>query len=145
MKSLQNTKTIAKILGTGVTNGATATAAIDRLGYDYVSLDLVMGTADVVSNAPSVLKLSHSDTTDATNYADLTGFVGGTSFTIGNANTSTENIVRFNVDGRGVKRYVKLTVSPRTTQAAVVVARLNKGEDIPDSVTEQGLTVQVSG
>src|SRR5262245_61898273 len=118
-------KTVVALLGSP-TNGATVTANIDRLGHDLVSIELVMGTADVASNKPSVLKISDSETTDATNFGDVTQFVGGGTggFTIPNADTSNPNVYRLNVDCRGRKRYLKLTASPRTTQLAVMVARL---------------------
>jgi hypothetical protein len=145
MHPVANTKTVVSLLGTGVTNGATVTANIDTLGFKFASVQLLTGTADVVSNTPSVLKLSQSDTTDSTNFANLTPFVGGTDFTIANADTSNANIFTFNVDMRGRKRYLKLTTSPRTTQQCIMVARLSNGETAVDSATDAGATQLVEG
>ena len=119
------------IASASVTNGNTATAtAIDTSPAGgprarHMSLDLVLTTADVVSNKPSVLKLQHSDTTDASNYSDITGFVGGTDFTIPSADTSNPNLYKFNVNLQGKKRYIKAIVSPRTTQTVFGVANLH--------------------
>lgn len=143
-----NTKTYALILGTGVTNGATVTANIDTLGFDSVALDVIMGTADVVSNKPSVLKLAESDDTVVTNFADVTAFVGGGTggFTIPSADTSNANIYRFNVDCRARKRYLRLSVSPRTTQAVVIDARLGRPEVSADTSTSvSGTQTLVNG
>lgn len=144
MNPLANSKTVVSLLGTGVTAGATVTANIDTLGCrGFLSIDLVSGTANVVSNTFTTLKLSQADTTDATNFADVSGFVGGTDFTIANANTSTPDIRRFEVDLRGRKRYIKLTASPRTTQEMVMVARLSHKESGVDSATDAGVTQAV--
>jgi hypothetical protein len=119
------------IASASVTNGATATAtAIDCVSASggrakHLSLDLVLTTADVVSNKPSVLKLQHSDTTDATNYSDISGTVGGTDWTIPNADTTNPNLYKINLNLQGKKRYIKVLVSPRTTQTVFGVANLH--------------------
>lgn len=143
-----DSKSIVKILGTATTNGETVTANIDRLGFDYAAIDVIMGTSNVVSNKPSTLKLAESDDTVVSNFADITAFVaGGTGgFTNPAANTSSENLFRFNVDLRGRKRYLKLTVTPLTTQAVVMAARLSNPRDAADvSATTAGATVLVNG
>lgn len=132
---------------TSTTNGATTTGAIDCLGYDHLSVDIVAPTADVVSNKFQTCKLSHSDTTDATNYSDLTKFVAGGvgGFTLANANTSNAYGVKMNVDLKGVKRYVKLSVSPRTTQVLTAVANLQMGEQSPIDATGANVNTLVEG
>lgn len=143
----QNEKVVAAILGTGVTNGATVTTSIDRLGFDYATIDVVMGTSNNSTNNPSVLKLSESDTTDATNYSDVTAFVGDGAggFTIPTMSTANVNIVRMNVDCRARKRYLKVTASPVTTQAIVTVAKLARAKEAPDSATDAGVNAIVNG
>ena len=140
-----NHKSIVKILGTATTNGATVTANIDTLNYDYVTIDVILGTADVVSNKPSTLKLSECDTTVLTDFANVSGFVGGTDFTVANSDTSNENVYRFNVDCKARKRYLKLTVTPLTTQAIVLDARLSRGVALPISATNIGVANLVEG
>jgi hypothetical protein len=132
---LPQLKSVVAVNAVSATNGATTTGIIDTLGYDYATVDIIAATADVVSNAPSVLKLQEADTTDATNFADIVGLRGGTDFTIPNANTAAtavlQNLYKFNVDMRGRKRYLRSVYSPRTTQVSTVLANMGRGEQAP--------------
>lgn len=141
------TKAVLALAPASTTNGATQTATIDILGYDFLSLDVGATTADVVSNKFSVCKLSHSDTTDATNFSDITAFVaGGTGgFTLANANTSAAYLVKFNVDATALKRYVKVTVSPRTTQTIFATANLSRAEQVPTDATGANVNTLIEG
>jgi hypothetical protein len=134
---------------TSKTAGATATALIDTLGFDHLVLALKAGTADVVSNKPTVLKLQESDTTDASNLANISGFVGGTDFTIPNANTAAtatlQNNYQFGVDLRARKRYIGISYSPATTQLVKVVGVLTKAEQAPINATKANAMVLVEG
>lgn len=145
----QAPKTDVFLQTTSVTNGGTVTANLDTLGFDYVEIALVSTTADAATNRPSVLKLSQSDTTDATNFSDLTKFVGdGTGgFTIPSwhTNTATAKALAFAVDTRSLKRYLKLTVSPRTTQSFTAVASLRVGEQSPVSAADANVLALVAG
>lgn len=127
------------------TNGATASGYVDTLGFRHLNIQAWLTTGDVVSNKPSVLKLSQSDTTDASNFADLTGFIGGTDFTIPNADTSNANLYMFNVDLHGRKRYIGLTVVPRTTQTVLAVGSLTRGAQAPYTATKAGALALVEG
>lgn len=129
------------------TNGATASGYIDRLGYDYLLANVDASSPDVVSNKPSVLKLSHSDITDATGFSDISGFVGGTDFTVANGLTTTSvaNTYQFGVDLIGKKRYIKVTVSPITTQVIAATGFLMMGKQAPDSASEAGVLNLVTG
>lgn len=145
-------KSVVTIMGTGVTNAGTGTSVIDRLGWDYVSLDLVLGTANVVSNIPTVLKIAESDITDSTGYANVVAFTGGTatSTSIGFviptvSDTTNPNVYRMNIDCRGRKRYLKLSVSPATTQLGFVAARLRRAKETPQSASAAGCALVVSG
>jgi hypothetical protein len=91
-----------------------------------------------------VLKLQHGDSTSS--YADLSGYVGGTSFTIPTpANTSADTVVRFDVDLRGKRRYLKVVATGNATGSVYSVARLGKPEDGPDTATEKGAAVAIVG
>jgi len=138
-------KTILAISPTSVTNAATATGSIDTLGAHFATIDVTETTADVVSNSPSVLKISESDITDSTGYSDITALVGGGAggFTIGNDSTTAQNLRKFNVDLRGRKRYLKVTVSPRTTQTITAIAQLMLMEQAPVSAAKAGVSVLV--
>jgi hypothetical protein len=140
------------IASASVTNGATATAtAIDTsppgsVGKaKHMTVDLALTTADVVSNKPSVLKLQHSDITDATGYSDISGFVGGTDFTIPNADTSNPNLYKLNVNLIGKKRYIKVAISPRTTQTVLGLANLFWTSEAPSTAAKAGVLALVEG
>lgn len=145
----QNLKYVLPILRASTTNGGTASGNVDRLGFDYVTIAVLLPTSDNVTNNPSVLKISEADTTDATNFSDITGFVGDTDFTIPNCVTSATQasaaFAVFNLDCRARKRYLKVTVSPTTTQVVDAVAILSRPTELPNNTTEQNALVVVNG
>ena len=124
-----------------VTNAGTATAAIDTLGFKHLALLLTQSTSNNTTNKVSVCKLSESDTTDATNYSDIAAFVGGGAggWTIPAASTTATEKYQFHVNLLGRKRYIKLTVSPVTTQTFSLASVLTTGEQPP--VTAAGASV----
>ena len=136
-------KCVLAINQLSTTNAATASGVIDRLGYDRMELDVVATSSNDTTNTPTVLKLSESD--DATTYADVSGAVGGTDFTIpaSYTNTASDFKVKFNVDLRPRKRYLKISVSPLTTQIISAVANLSLGDEGPDSATDAGVDALV--
>lgn len=144
---LRHHKSVVSLMGTGVTNGATVTANIDTLDYDYCVVNVLMGTSNNTSNNPSTLKLSESDDTVATNFADIAAFTGDSTagFTIANADTSNPNVYRLHVDCRTRKRYLKLTVTPVTTQETVMLAQLYDAVELPLSTTKASVHNLVEG
>jgi hypothetical protein len=146
---LSQPKIVFALDETSKTAAATATARFDTLGYDQLSIMVRAGTADVVSNKPTVLKLQEADTTDATNLVNIAGFVGGTDFTIPNANTAAtatlQNDYQFNVDCRARKRYIVVSISPATTQLIKVVGVQTRGEQSPSNATKANAMVLVEG
>ena len=128
-------KAAVVINDSGVTNGETATGNIDTLGFDWMKLDVMMTTSNDTTNNPSVLKLSESDDTVVSNFANISGLVGDTDFTIPAADTSNSDIYTFNVDLRGRKRYIKLSVTPVTTQGVHAIANLGLGDEAPVSAS----------
>lgn len=141
-------KTMVMLQTTSVTAAGTATSQnLDCAGFDTVYIDVVQTTADNTTNKPSVLKLQHSDTTDATNFSDLSGFVGGTDFTVPTVgtNTSTISSYKFKVDMRHKKRYLRLLASPLTTQSFTAVANLFNGEISPVNAATANVSLLVEG
>jgi hypothetical protein len=132
---LPQLKAIVAINAVSTTNGATASGIIDTIGYDWATIDVIGTTSDVVSNAPSVLKLQEADVTNVSSFADIVGFRGGTDFTIPPANTAAtavlQNNYKFNVDCRPRKRYIQVVASPRTTWSITALANLGRGEQAP--------------
>lgn len=147
--SLPQLKTIVAVNGVSKTNGATASGLIDTLGYDWCTIDVIATTADVVSNKPTVLSLQEADVTNSSSFANISGFVGGTDFTIPNANTAatavTQNNYKFNVDCRARKRYLQAVYSPQTTQTVTVIANLGRGEQAPTTAAKANAMTLVEG
>jgi hypothetical protein len=146
MNRLENTKTVAS-LSDDITTSATHSMEIDTLGFKVASIDVAfekVAAAGTNSAVALVLKLQHGDSTSS--YSDLSGYVGGTSFTIPTpANTTSDVVVRFDVDLRGKKRYLKVVATGNATGSVYSVARLGKPEDGPDTATEKGASVAVVG
>jgi len=144
------TKNTVIINQSSTTNAATASGNVDTKGYDFVSIDVLMATSNAVTNNPTVLKLSESDDTVVTNFADITAFVGDGSggFTIPNAETAATNEpykIKFNVDLAARKRYLKVSISPLTTQVITSMANLSKAEESPVSATNANVDALVEG
>lgn len=127
----------------GATNGETVTANIDTLGADWMTLDVHSSTSNNTTNNPSTFKLSEGDTTDATAFSDITAFVGdGTGgWTVPSWHTQTADAkcVKFDVDLRHRKRYLKLTLTPITTQDFIAIANLGRNENTPTSDDQRAL------
>lgn len=132
-----------------ITNGGTATGRnIDTLGFDRVTIAIEASTSDSTSNKETVMKLQESATTDSTNFADITAFVGGTAFTIPSALTTHDGKPRaqFQVDMTVPrKRYLRVVLSPTTTVLFSATAFLTKGEVAPKDATSANVGVLVVG
>lgn len=143
MLQLQNFKQTLALATISTTAAATATSdAIDTIGFSELQVCILATTSNTVTNKFTVCKLQQSDTTE--NFADVTGYVGGTSFTIPNANTAAGYLTILNVDLKGKKRYFKSVVSPATTQSITVLANLGRGAIAPSSATLQGVNTVVN-
>jgi len=142
------TKSDVFLQTTSLTNGATGTANLDCMGFDFVTIDIISTTSNDATNNPSVLKLGESDDTVVTNFADITALVGDGAggFTVPSWFTATANAktVKFNVDLRHRKRYLRLTVSPLTTQSFTAIANFMRGELAPVNTTDANVLALVS-
>jgi hypothetical protein len=139
---LESSKTV---VGTTVTSAAaTATLTIDRLGYDYASIDVIVAISATPANTSAsilnVLTLSQGDTTTA-GTSIYTVAVPAASVAV----TSQPSVVRLDVDLRGRGRYVKVDATPATALATTIVARLGKGEVGPETASAKGVLAKYSG
>ncbi len=140
---LPTPKTVA-VFSASTTNAATASGNIDTRGYSYAVIELIESASNAATNNCSVLKVSESDDTVVTNFANVSGLVGDTDFTIPNSVTSGVQVVaQMRVDLRGRKRYLKLSASPVTTQVLTGVAHLHRGEEAPVDATDANVGVLV--
>ena len=109
---------------------------------EYLQIPVWGTTADVVSDCPTVLKLQEADDTNTTSFANITAFVGGTAtsstvgFVIPNDVTSTTQLIKycFNVNLLPRKRYLRLLISPATSQTYVALAILSRNAVVPTSI-----------
>jgi len=119
------------------------TLTIDTLGYDHASVT-VLRASNASTVFASVLKIEHSD--DNSSYSDLSGFVGGTDFTIPVvSDTASAAAVKLDVNTQAKKRYLKVTATPAVSVNTVVTARLSRGENAPATASEAGCIGWVKG
>ena len=119
---------------------ANASALIDRRGYDALSIYAMLGTVtDAGATAGFTMKLQHSDTTAAADFADVdtaelkANSDGGTTVTV-TADTD-DDILKGGVGYLGNKRYVRAVFTGTTGTDAVVniLAVLGKPHRAPVS------------
>ena len=135
------------------TNGATASLVIDTIAAitgtsdwnmahgDYLVIDVALARTNSATNTPTVFKLQHSDITNATGYADIAGSSFTSAFT--SMSTSAGANLKWLVDTRPLRRYVKALVSPQTTQIVQITANLSRNAATPvnNSATDTGTAV----
>ena len=141
-------KSVVVLKPQSLATSATATGNIDTKNCRQVTLDVMLDSAGAVSSNPPTLKISESADTVTTNFADITAFVGDGvgGFTIPDADTASPQIIRFNIDTKNRKRYLKLTLTPAgATQLVGAVARLGRKEQTPITASGLGVAALVSG
>jgi hypothetical protein len=126
-----------------VDDASWTTAAIDTLDYDYCTIVFNLGATDI---AMAALKVQESDASGS-GYADITGATcdGGTDIDGNTAAlpsaTDDGNVIVFQIDLRGRKRYLDLVATAGNGSAgtfASAVAILTKAAVAPESVADAG-------
>ena len=134
----QNVKFIP-LAPASIASNATATLIVDRKGFDEVSFCVLQATA-AATTKPIILTIAEGDTTAA--FTTISGYNGGT-----NATNSPQTVeaptsatacppMILNVDCLGKKRFLRLQVTPGTTQVLGAVAVLGRPAIGPDSLNE---------
>lgn len=108
MKDTMQNPTTLVLQPQAMTNSATVTARIDTVGYRQVSLKILRNTNASASAGPMLVNLLHSDDTVVTNFVTLAAQVSEAF------NSSTPTVTRYEVDLKGKKRYLRLTVTSGT-------------------------------
>ena len=135
----QNVKFIP-LAPASIANNATATLIVDRKGFDEVSFCVLQATASAASHKPFTLTIAEGDTTSA--FTTISGYNGGTAATNSpqtvEAPTSATACppIILNVDCLGKKRFLRLQMTPGTTQVLGAVAVLGRPAIGPDSLNE---------
>jgi len=149
MNFVASTKSVSKA-ETSVALTATHSVEIDTLGFDFASIDVVFSpftSASGPTTAANVLRVAQSDSAGS-GQTNISGFVGGTDFTVGAGVTATSSvgyIQRFDIDLRGKRRYLTVYATPASTCGVVTSCRLGKGEAGPVSATDKGVNGVVVG
>lgn len=124
-------------------NASWTTAAIDTAGFDYATVVFSLGATDIAITA---LKVQESDASGS-GMADIDGLDmnGDTDIAGGTAalpsSTDDDNLVVFQVDLRGRKRYLNLVATIGNGSAggfAAVIAILTKGAVYGGTIAEMG-------
>ena len=135
---------------TSVALNATHSVEIDTLGFEFASIDVLFSpftSASGPTTAANVLRVAQSDTSGS-GQANISGFVGGTDFTVGAGSTATSSVGyahRFDIDLRGKRRYLTVYATPASTCGVITSCRLAKGEAGPVSASDKGVNTQAVG
>ena len=134
MVQIQDTKVVQLVAPQTI--GTTAVSGyVDTLGYDHLRVYYIGATA-VSTDTITALKLQEGDTTSA--FTDISGAVGGTSFTIPVPNTSTPDTTVFDVSMARTlrKRYINISITgDATTRTTSVIGILERAAVSPDTDT----------
>jgi hypothetical protein len=83
------------------------------------------------AQAPASIVLEHGDTTAS--FSSISGFTSGTDFSIGSTGSTSRPTVVCNVDMRGRKRYLRLSVKPSQLSDIAAFCVLSDPSDAPIS------------
>ena len=146
--NLQGNKFFQIISPQSVASSATVTSnQFDTVGFDELQIMITRETH--ATGVLSALTLQQSDTTDATNFANVTGYVAGTDFTLASiapgTNTATATPAVFNFDLRGKKRYFRINATPSVAAGYMsATAQLSRASVTPITAANAGVTVLVN-
>lgn len=149
MNHVAATKSVSKA-ETSVASNATHSVEIDTLGFNHASIDVLFSpftSASGPTTAATVLRVAQSDTAGS-GQTNITGMVGGTSFTVGAGVTATSSVGyahRFDIDLRGKRRYLTVYATPASTCGVVTTCRLSRGEAGPVNASDKGVNTQAVG
>ena len=143
MHSNQSDKTLS--CGTSFSASATAVSSlIDTMGFDSVSINVF----STPTNAWSTLAIQQSDTTDATNFASITGTVLGTDYAtaayVTASGTTAASGVQFNLSTKARKRYLRVLHGGGVASTSTIVASLGQAANVPFDATSYGAITLVN-
>lgn len=126
-------------------NGTSDTVHQTIAGYNrqcgrWIDAMLLHGASSVKA---STISLEHSDTTAASGFSTLSGFSGGTDYTISAASSTAAPSVVYNVDMRGKKRYLRVSVKPGQLSDVSAYCVLSDPNDSPITASDISVTNRV--
>ena len=146
MASPHTPKSVLMVNQASTTNGATAAGSVDTKGFDFARISVYLTTTNATGTVPDVLKIGEGATTSS--YSDVSGYVGGTDFTLPTtwptaATDITGPFAVFNVPLAARERYLQVSVSPNTTQLVTATCDLLRADDAPNSAADANASVLV--
>lgn len=149
----QDAKVQDLLVPQSVASNVTVSGYVDCRGFDYLEVDLTLGTVAATSSITKSIALSESDTTAFVATDVITTFVGSaaTSATVGFVwptvgVTSGSQRIRMCVNVKARKRYIELYYgAPAVAILAGAKARLSRAEQMPDTAAEAGVTKLIVG
>ena len=121
-----------------VDNAAFTTATIDTLGFNELLVVVYLGALDI---AVAAMKLQESEASNMASPTDITGTVGGTSYTLPIA-TDDNTFIAFHVKTGGQrKRYIDLVITGGDGSTGTFMsafALLGKGTTTPSTAAARG-------
>lgn len=129
--------------GAIVDNAAFTTATIDTRGFAFLTIIIILGALDI---APAALKLREGDESDMSDAVDITGADFSVSPATLPAATDDNKLFAIQVNLKGRKRYVDLTMTGGDGTAgtyACVVAQLSHAYEVPSSAAERGFAQEL--
>jgi hypothetical protein len=145
---LPDTKTVIMKLDDAAASGASVIGTIDTLGYDYLEVDVIAGSASAAEVAVAALHFGETDDTAAhsdveTDMDLIPAFTGGAAvsptvgFVLPARSSTVTNLYRFNMDLRGRKRYIGCHFEPLTTitEGVAIIGRLSRAHVGPAMAT----------
>ena len=140
--ALNSTDTL--LFATAVATSATQTANLDTKGADWATIRLAfLAEANTNAIGPTI-NLLESDDTVVTNFATVTAAIAGSDGYLASAAE-----VRYEVDLRKRKRYLRLQIAPGTATndgiTVAAIATLSRKEKTPEAHSElAGVAVVVT-
>ena len=127
------------------TAAGTATASIvDCKGFDAATINVFSS----ITNNWSTLAIQQSDTTDATNFASITGTVLGTDYAtaayVTASGTTAASGVQFNLSTKARKRYLRVLHGGGVASTSTIVASLGQAANVPFDATSYGAITLVN-
>lgn len=146
IRSQNEASAVLYMSDTQIAAASTVSGYVDTLDYDYCTIDICATTADVTSNIFTTLDLSEGLVSNA--YTAIAAYTGtaAAGYTINPvADTSDAHVVaRFNVDCSKYERYLRVQMSPQTTQSIVAIARLGYKDEADTTTAALGAGATVT-
>ena len=139
----QNSKTVLMGASANTAGVTTLTASVDTKGFGYARILCLVNTTAALHTTVSNNALEESD--DNTTFVAVSAAAPGTGWTVSTVSSvTTLSKLSYNVDLRGRKRYLKVTLGLAATSAGVfVTADLSLPGDGCGTAAEQGANVSV--